>query len=184
MQQYQDLIERCIAGESKSQRELYDLLKGRLMGICIRYNRAQEDAHDVFQEAMIRLFKNIEQAARVDSFEAWVRRITTNAAIDAYKKRKAHLHVSMDNEQVPDFADAEVNAFERLNAEEIIDLLHEIPDNQRIVFNLFVIDGYSHKEIAVKLEIAESTSRVLLTRSKRSMIELLKKTETHEQRYG
>lgn len=184
MQQYQDLIERCIAGESKAQRELYDLLKGQLMGICIRYNRAREDAHDVFQEAMIRLFKNISQAKEVDNFEAWVRRITTNAAIDAYKKRKAYLHVSIDDAKVPEFVDMEVNAFERLKAEEIVALLHKIPDNQRLVFNLYVIDGYSHIEIATQLNMAESTSRVLLTRGKRNMIELLKKTETHEQRYG
>ncbi len=184
MLEYKDLIERCIAGDSKSQRELYDMLKGRLMGICLRYNKMQEDANDVFQEAMIRLFKNIDQAANVSNFEAWVRRIATNSAIDAYKKRRSQLHVSLDNEDVPEFKDTDANAFEKLKAEEVVMLLQQLPDNQQIVFNLFTIDGYSHKEIAQRLDIAESTSRVLLTRGKRNMIELLKKTEVDEQFYG
>ena len=184
MDVHKDLVEQCIAGDSKSQRALYDALKGRLFGICLRYLKNQEDANDAFQEAMIRLFKNIHRAKGIANFNGWVRTIITNAAIDAYKRKRSEMVVNIDESEVSNFTSDEVSAIEILETEEILNLLYQLPTNQMVSFNLYMIDGYSHKEIAEKLEIAESTSRVLLTRAKKGMIALLKKTEIHEQSYG
>ncbi|MCE7991606.1 MAG: sigma-70 family RNA polymerase sigma factor [Roseivirga sp.] len=179
-----DLIEQCIKGDAKSQKELYDLLKGRLMGVCLRYNTNKEEANDVFQEAMIRIFNSIHRAGEVDNVMAWANRITCNVAIDFYKKKRARMMVSMDESETAEFTSDEVDVIGQMSAEEILKILHELPPNYRLVFNLYVIEGYSHKEIADQLEIAESTSRVLLTRAKRRMIELLKKTEVVKHVYG
>lgn len=172
-----DLIERCIKGDAKSQKELYDLLKGRLMGVCLRYNANQDEANDVFQEAMIRIFNNIHKAKGVENVLGWASRITTNVAIDFYRKNKARMMVSIDESEAAEFTSEEVNVIAQLELEEILNLIQMLPPNYRVVFNLYTIDGYSHKEIANQLDIAESTSRVLLTRAKRRMIQFLKKTE-------
>ncbi len=179
-----DLIEKCARGHSKSQRKLYDLLKGRLMGICLRYNSNQDEANDVFQEAMIRIFHNIHKARKVDNVLAWASRITCNVAIDCYKKKRIGVMVSIDESDSTEFTDDDIDIIGQMSVEEILGILHELSPNYRLVFNLYVIEGYSHKEIADQLEIAESTSRVLLTRAKRRMIELLKKTEVIKHVYG
>lgn len=179
-----DLIEQCIKGDSKSQKELYDLLKGRLMGVCLRYNSNQEEANDVFQEAMIRIFNNIHKAGKVDNVMAWANRITCNVAIDFYKKQRARMMVTMDESEKAEITSGEVDVIAQMSAVEILDVLQGLSPNYRLVFNLYVIEGYSHKEIAERLEMAESTSRVLLTRAKRRMIELLKKTEIVKHVYG
>ena len=180
MHQYTDLIEKCIACDQKSQRELYDLLKGKLMGICYRYNHLQEDANDVFQDVVISLFKNLEQVLLVDNFDGWVRRIAVNAAIDAFRKRKSKEVLSLEEGNVIEFSSGDINAFEALKAEEILGLIKRLPHSQMMVFNLYSIDGYSHKEIAEQLEVAESTSRVLLTRARKNIIALLRKIEANE----
>ena len=179
-----DLVRRCIKGDSRSQKELYNLLKGRLMGVCLRFNPNQDEANDIFQEAMIRVFKNIKKARKVDSVIAWATRITSNVAIDMYRRKRAAVMVSLDDSQVAEFTSKELDAIRRLELEELLGLIQMLPPNYRIVFNLYLIDGYSHKEIASRLEIAESTSRALLTRAKRRMIELLKKTEPMSHVYG
>lgn len=178
------LIEKCAKGHSKSQRELYDLLKGRLMGVCLRYNAHEEEANDVFQEAMIRIFNNIHKARKVDNVMAWANRITCNVAIDFYKRKTARMMVSIDESEKAEFTYDEIDVIGQMSVEEILGILHELPPNYRLVFNLYVIEGYSHKEIADRLEMAESTSRVLLTRAKKRMIELLKKTEVVRHVYG
>lgn len=179
-----DLIEHCIKGDAKSQKELYDLLKGRLMGVCLRYNPSQEEANDVFQEAMIRIFNNIHKAGEVDNVMAWANRVTCNVAIDFYKKQRARMMVSMDESEAAEFSSDEIGVISQMGVAEILEILHQLSPNHRLVFNLYVIEGYSHKEIAEQLEMAESTSRVLLTRAKKRMIELLKKTEVIKHVYG
>lgn len=183
MQDLTDLIDQCIEGDRKAQRELYDYLKGRLMGICKRYHANQEDCNDVFQESMVRLFKNLNKAKEANDFNAWTSRITINVAIDAYKRRKKNEMVALEESEAWQFSADDLSALEKMNAEDVVVLLHELPENQRITFNMF-IDGYSHKEIAGELGIVESSSRTLLTRAKKRMVVLLKKRESEEGVYG
>lgn len=178
------LIKNCTKGDPKSQKELYELLKGRLMGVCLRYNKDQDEANDVFQETMIRVFKNIEQAQHVDNLMGWVTRIATNVAIDHHKRKRSDLMVNINEEEVFEITSEEASAIARMEVREVLSIIQQLPDNYRLVFNLYVIDGYSHKEIADRLQIAESTSRVLLTRAKRRLAEFLKKTEIRNYVYG
>ncbi len=180
-----ELIKRCARGEAKAQEAFYDLLKGRLMGVCMRYTKEQEDANDVFQEAMIRVFRNIKRIHEVDNVLAWATRIASNVAIDHYKKKRANMMVSIDeSEEAMELSSEELSAIEALETAELLQIMQLLPQNYLVVLNLYMIDGYSHKEIANQLDIAVSTSRVLLTRAKRKMIELLKKIDTCEQVYG
>lgn len=183
MQDLTDLIDQCIEGDRKAQRALYEYLKGRLMGICRRYNPSQEDSNDIFQESMVRLFKNLDKAREASDFDAWTSRIAINVSIDAYKRRKKNEMVALEESEVWEFSADDLSALEQMKAEDIVTLLHELPENQMVTFNMF-IDGYSHKEIAGELKIAESTSRTLLTRAKKRMVVLLSKRELGESAYG
>lgn len=176
MQDLGHLIDQCIAGEQKSQRALYDYLKGRLMGICIRYHLNKEEANDVFHDAIIRIFKNLEKAREVKDFNAWASRVAINVAIDAYKKRRSSTTLSLEEGGVWQFSSEELDAISEMSASEIIALLHKLPESQMITFNMF-IDGYSHKEIGERLAIAESSSRTLLTRAKKKMTRLISRRE-------
>lgn len=154
------------------------------MGICLRYNRDQDEANDVFQETMIRVFKNIQQAQHVDNLMGWVTRIATNVAIDHHRKKRTDLMVNMDDNEVAELTSEEIGIIEMLETKEILRLIQQLPLNYSLVFNLYIIDGYSHKEISDQMGIAESTSRVILTRAKQRMAELLKKTEIRNYVYG
>lgn len=183
MQDLTDLIDQCIEGDRKAQRALYDHLKGRLMGICRRYHTSQEDCNDVFQESMIRLFKNLNKAKGVNDFAAWASRITINVAIDAYKRRKKNEMVALEESEVWQFSADDLSALEKMKAEDVVSLLHGLPENQMVTFNMF-IDGYSHKEIAEELGIIESSSRTLLTRAKKRMALLINKRDVREGAHG
>ena len=178
------LITQCSKGDSRAQRSLYDLLKGRMMGICLRYCKDHEEAQDIFQEAMIRLFKNMDKALKVDNFEAWARRIVINRAIDYYNKRNADRLISLEDSEAGQFSQDDVTVLDELGAGEIISLVRELPENQMLVFNLYVVDGYAHKEIAEKLRIQESSSRTLLARAKKGLVSMLQKLEVGEREYG
>lgn len=178
------LITDCTAGNHRAQRALYDLIKGRMMGVCQRYCRDAAEAEDVFQEGMIRLFANLDKVREVENFFGWARRIVVNKAIDNYKKRRSDMLISLEDQETNQFTAEDFSVLDEMSAAEIIALLHELPENQMVVFNMYVVDGYAHKEIATILNIQESSSRTLLTRAKKGMIALLKKTEISESGYG
>ncbi len=185
MEHLANIIHLCRKGDAKAQKVLFDHLKGRLMGICLRYSPSAEEAKDIFQEAVIKIFKSLGGDPRIENFMGWAVRITVNTAIDHYKKRRKEMFVYyMDDESPTDLSDDELNALEKMEAEEVIQLVESLPFHHSIVFNMFMIEGYSHREIADQLSIAESTSRVLLTRAKKALIGLLKKTTVHEQICG
>ncbi len=173
-------IKSCIEGDQRAQKELYEDLKARVMGICYRYGHSKENAEDIFQDAIIRVFHNLQKALHVDNFLAWVTRITVNTAISHFKKSGANMMVELNSSKAMDYTSHEVDVLESLQASEILDLLYQLPDHYRVVFNLYMIEGYPHKDIAQQLDIAESTSRVMLTRARKRMIELIQKKTYYE----
>ncbi len=179
-----ELLERCAHKDPLAQRDLFDLLNGKVMGICCRYSSSQDEAEDIFQESMIKVFRQIEQKATVDNFFAWASRLTINTAIDHYHQRKSEALVDLEEARDVHFSENDAHNLDRMSADEIIELLSILPQNQRIVFNLHMVEGFSHREIAGKLNLAESSSRVLLTRAKRKLISVLKKNEVHEKIFG
>lgn len=167
-----DLFEHCKKGDAKAQRILYDLFKGKLMGLCRRYSRSKDEAQDILQETFIRIFTKINQLESPDKFESWMKAIAVHTAITHYHKTKTHNLIFSD---VPD-DDVEMQdpGIENLTDEYLVNLVNELPDGCRLVFNLFAIEGYSHGEIAEMLQISEGTSRSQLYHAKFLLKEKLK----------
>jgi RNA polymerase sigma-70 factor (ECF subfamily) len=163
----QALIQKCVKQDREGQRELYMLLSPVLYGICLKYMKSKTEADDVFQDAFIILFQKIGQYKYKGSFEGWAKRIFINEALEVLRKKQRRLHVAIED------SDLNITVKERGNEQNMMipkdDLLkhiQQLPDNYRMVFNLFVFEGYNHKEIANKLKIAVGTSKSLLSRAK------------------
>lgn len=138
-----------------------------VMGVCIRYVKNREQADDVFQEAFIRIFQNIHQIKDWKSIHGWVKRITVNVALDHLKSIRFDDDLDNLGHELSDQFYSDL--IDRLSNEVIIEAINKLPDGYRLVFNLSVVDGYSHKEIAEQLGIGESTSRSQLVHAKRML---------------
>jgi RNA polymerase sigma-70 factor (ECF subfamily) len=170
------LVNECIDGNEKAQRLLFDRFSGKMLGVSMRYINDKEHAQDVLQDAFIKVFKNLKRFNKEGSFEGWIRRIVVNTALDELRKMKKRRN---DIELDDSFVQVSFNNFteERLQAESLLKLVQGLPDGYRTVFNLFAIEGYSHKEIAEKLNISENTSKSQYSRARTAMKEILKKLE-------
>ncbi len=162
--QEQELIRQCNANERKAQRYLYDRYAPLILSICRRY-AGTENAEDVMQDSFIRVFKYLKQYRGDGSFEGWIRRVAVNTCIRHLEKAK-RMKVDLYGENIPEFA-VQPDAISRMSANELIELIDKIPDGYRTVFNLNVIEGYQHKEIASMLGIEESSSRSQLTKARK-----------------
>ncbi len=151
------VISGCIDGNGKSQEMFYRHFYGYAMSACLTYANNKEDALEIMHDGFMKIFKNIHLHDDKKSIKGWVRRIMVNTAIDHYRKNLKHQKLGA----IDTAKQLAVNAaiYDKISAEEIIELVQELSPAYRMVFNLFVIEGYSHKEIAAKLHIAESTSR-------------------------
>ena len=170
------LIKGCKELERRSQREMVDHLSPFLYNICRRYTHNQEDAKDLLQESLIQIFNNMDKCQARDkaTFFAWSKRIAINRALAQKRKKGLEVESMVENTHhlpiVPSIQS-------QLNVQDILKLLHLLPQNQSLVFNLSVIDGYSHAEIAKILEVKESSSRTFLTRARQSLQQLIQKQE-------
>lgn len=163
------LIKKVIKGNGKAQSQFYDEFSGLVMGICHRYGRNEDEAADIFQEAFVKIFQNIGRIRDLNTIYGWVKKVTVNSAIDHLKSIKFHEEINLENHELSDHYYTDL--LDKMSTDVIIEVIDKLPEGYRIVFNLNVIDGFSHKEIAEQLKISESTSRSQLTHAKR----LLKK---------
>jgi len=166
-------LDQCKQNHAGAQRALYYLFKSRIMGLCRRYTKNKEEAEDVFQEAFIRIFQNIYQLNDIESLTPWIKRIAVNAAVNYYHKNKRHHHYS-DYLEYDNQNDDYEAMLSQLNDETLIALINDLPDGYRVVFNLNVVEGYSHAEIGELLNISEVTSRSQLNRAKQTLKNKLK----------
>jgi RNA polymerase sigma factor (sigma-70 family) len=167
-----DLFVQCQKGDAKAQRILYDLFKNKLMGLCRRYTKNREEAQDVLQETFIRIFSRISQLETPEKLESWMKAIAVRTAITQYHRGKARELVFP--ESADDIHDAPQAVIDNLTDEYLISLVNELPDGCRLVFNLFAVEGYTHKEIAEMLHVTEGTSRSQLHHAKLLLKEKLK----------
>lgn len=167
MKVYTEILIRCQKADAQAQRALYDLFKSRLFGLCRRYTRNRDEAQDVMQEAFIKIFKHIGELTSVEKLESWMKSVTVNTAINHYHRTKrldqviplevcACDHVTDDH-------------LSQLTDQLLISMVNDLPEGCRIVFNMFVVEGYSHAEIAALLRISDSTSRSQLHHAKELM---------------
>lgn len=163
----------CQSNDSRSQRELYDFFKPKVLGLCRRYTGCQEEAEDVFQETFIRVFQNVCQVRDVEHLEQWIKKIAVNTAVSYFHRHKRHQHVMERNGFSHANDDYEL-ILSRFSDEQLISLINNLPDGYRLVFNLYEVEGYSHAEIAGLLKISEATSRSQLNRAKQTLRNKLK----------
>ncbi len=160
-----DLISGCLKGDRNCQKDLFELLAPKMMTVCRRYARHHLEAQDMMQEGFIKMFNHLEKFSHEGSFEGWVRRIMINTALKKVSRK------SFKNEEIgiADHYDNSVDetVFAKMSADELLLMVEELPEGYRIVFNMYVIEGYSHKEIGETLNIGESTSRSQLVKARR-----------------
>lgn len=169
------LVKKCIEGDNRAQKKLFDLFAPKLFGVCLRYMKDHNLAQDTLQDGFVKIFTKLSDYNGKGSFEGWMRRITVNTCLDQLRKdQKLKMNTSIDDVSflVKDNHWIE----EELTAKDLLKLVESLPDGYRVVFNMFAIEGYSHKEIAEQLNISENTSKSQFSRAKshlrRKLIEL------------
>lgn len=169
-----DIISGCKRHKKAAQMALYERYAPMLISICVRYTTNFADAEDLLQDEFIKIFDKIKQFDNKGSFEGWLKRIVTNAAINNFQ-RKNKAFIEIDNENTKDIADENNDdddfedkaEYSNISKIEILNEVNNLPNGYRIIFNLYVIEGYSHKEIAETLNISENTSKSQLSRARK-----------------
>ena len=165
------LIEKCNEKDIRAQEQLYKLFYNYGMSIVVRYAHNLDLAGEIYNDGFLKVFNNIKYFNRKKSFKAWLRKILINTAIDCYRKEMKHSNqyeITTDEDCI-----CSDSVVEKLNAEDIIKAIHELPHIYRIVFNLYEIEGYKHEEIAEKLKITKGTSRSCLSRAKSKLRKII-----------
>lgn len=165
------LIDGCKEGNTKSQEQIYRLLAPKLFAVCLKYSKSYEEAQDNLQDGFLLIFEKINQFNFKGSFEGWAKRVIINYILQQYRKQNLFEIVS---ENYPDEVEVEVEE-DAISIDFLTRIIQELPDRYRLVFNLYVLDGYSHKDIAEMLDINIGTSKSNLARAKailREKIEL------------
>lgn len=159
------LIEACIKGNRASQKALYDRLAPRMFPLCIRYVNDRVLAEDVLQDGFVTLFTHLKNFKGDGSFEGWARKIFVNTALMSLRKKDA-LKMSDDLEVARGLKTEVTGQMENIGYKELMSIITELPPGFRTVFNMYAIEGYSHKEIGEMLGISETTSRTQLSRAR------------------
>lgn len=165
VEKLKDIVKGCLKNDRQMQSELYKMFAPKMYGLCLRYTTNSHDAQDILQEGFIKVFENLDKFRWKGSFEGWMKRIFVNLALDKYRSKMSLLSLEDASETI-ELSNGELNALDSISEKEILGLIRQLPDQYRIVFNLYVIEGYSHKELSDMLNIAESTSRSNLARAK------------------
>ena len=161
----QELIDSCIRGDRAAQKALYDRLAPRMFPVCIRYIGDRDAAEDILQDGFVTLFTHLKSYKGEGSFEGWARRIFVTTALMSLRKKDA-LKMSEDLEAARNLRAETVSQTQNIGYKELIKLIMTLPPGFRAVFNMYAIEGYSHKEIGEMLGISETTSRTQLSRAR------------------
>lgn len=158
-------IEGARQGDRRSQKAIYDMLSGKMFAVCLRYMGNKDAAEDILQDGFVTLFTKLDSYSGEGSFEGWARRIFVNTALMSLRKHDA-LKGSEDVDAAWDMTSDDPTAIEKIGYNELMKMIEALPPGFRTVFNMYVIEGYSHKEIAEALDISETTSRSQLQRAR------------------
>ena len=171
----QQLIALCIKHDRKAEYDLYKLSYSYLMSICLRYSRDKDSASEMLNSGFLKILNNLSSYKPEVPFKAWIRRIMVNTLIDEYRKNKREKEKVTYVEEYYDNSDfSEVNeALSRINYNQLLEHINRLPEATKKVFNLFAIDGYSHKEIGVLLQISEGTSKWHLNAARQKLKEYI-----------
>lgn len=158
------LIKNCARNDRKAQAEVYQIFSGKLFALCLKYSSNYQEAQDNLQDGFINIFEKIGQFNFNGSFEGWMKRIIINTALQKYRQKNV-LQLVVPKEIPEEITEVEVDE-NRVSLTLLLDTIQQLPNKYRIVFNLYVLDGYSHKEISHELKITEGTSKSNLSRAR------------------
>ena len=168
----EEIIQGCMRKKRRAQKALYDRYHPVLLGICLRYSKSKAEAEDIMLMGFTRIFKKIGTYQGQGSFEGWMKRIMVNLAIDNFRKNQKHyFHEYISEVNTPEIGYDYIP--DHFSLQDILKTVQQLPDGYRMVFNMFAIEGYSHKEIAEKLKISESTSKTQLLKARKKLRENL-----------
>ncbi len=168
-----DLIKGCLAGDRRMQEELYRRFSPRMYGVCLRYAGNSEEAQDILQEGFIKVYKKLDSYRGEGSFEGWIRRIFVNTSIEHFRRKTYQQPITEKHETTVEAK--YLSVLDNLAEKDIMKLIRELSPGYRTVFNLYVVEGYTHKEIGDMLKISEGTSKSQLSRAKVILQDLVKK---------
>lgn len=173
-----DLINGCVRGKRKSQEELFKRYYSKMMIVSMRYTKNADEAADILQDGFLKVFAKLEAYNYEGSFEGWIRRIIANTAIDQLRKRKNDFILLQEDQSLEDFADLIEDDLEEEEVEfkpdQVLAAMHELSPAYRTIFNLYVFENLTHKEIADKLDISVGTSKSNLAKAKRNLAKILR----------
>ena len=177
------ILQGCIEGKRNAQYQLYRKLASTMLGVCVRYSQSRQEAEDVLQEGFLKVFQNIASFRKEGSLEGWVKRIMINHALNRFRKnRKQPFYEDIEEinetEIIETIEESAIN--ESYPAELLLTMIQSLPPGYRVVFNMYVFEDFSHKEIAETLNISENTSKTQLMKARRV---LRKKLEEYKQQH-
>ena len=178
-QELQKIVEGCVKGKRKHQQKLFELFYGKMTGVCLRYAKDSDEAKDMVQNGFIKVFAKLDVYNFTGSLEGWIRRIMVNTAIDQIRKNKRDPFSIEDDSRFKNLEDddpfekQEIQMETSIKAELAIKAISELSPAYKTVFNLYVIEGYTHKEIANHLNISEGTSKSNLAKAKQKLRKIL-----------
>lgn len=168
------IIKGCKKGDRKAQNQLYQTYKNMLFGVCLRYGANFQEAEDLLQEGFVKIYSDLYQYRPTGALGAWMRKVMVNVCLMHLRKRKTFFS-NIEIEQIAETYESNDDNFENYRAEALIQMIQKLPEGYRAVFNLYVIDGYNHKEIGEILNISEGTSRSQFSRAKALLRNMLEK---------
>jgi len=174
------ILKKCLNGEKKAQKLLYQTYADNMFAVCLRYSSSSQDAEDILQEGFIKVFDSIKGFRCEGSLEGWLRKVFINCALE-HRRRFSKWDYAEDAAEVK-IASSDIGILQTLSADDLLDMVKKLPAGYNAVFNLFVIEGYSHKEIANKLGVSESTSKTQLFKARFALQEMIKKIKRLERR--
>ncbi len=172
----QEIIEGCLRKDQRAQKQLYDLYAPKLFAVCLSYSYDYEEAQDNLHDGFIKIFTHLKQYKGEGSFEGWMRRVMVNTSLERYRRRHKMKMISEDiRAEAPQTVE---HILEGISAREILEAVQDLSPQYRMVFLLYAVEGYSHKEIGDKLAISEGTSKSNLSRARMVLQERLKEYNT------
>ena len=173
----EQLVKRCLEKDSVAQERLFNLYSKKMMGVCLRYTRGEDEAKDVLQVAFIKVFEKLDLYDSEGSLEGWIRKVVINTALDNIRKnKKINDNIEIDKVDYQ-LSNTEESGYDVLKVQDLLAIIQKMPVGFRTVFNLYAIEGYSHKEIAEQLDISVSTSKSQYSRARVYLQNVLNKKE-------
>jgi RNA polymerase sigma-70 factor (ECF subfamily) len=166
LSEIRNIISGCLKGNRRDQELLYRRHAAKLYAVCLQYSCNDEEARDILQEGFIKIFENLIHYKHEGSFEGWVRRIIVNTALEKYRSKHNLYRIDDIDEIAEPNAEPDNEDYAGLEAVDLLQIIRELPPKYRMVFNLYAIEGYSHKEIGKMVNISEGTSKSNLSRAR------------------